>query len=271
LSDGLAAANGLAAAQPIEVTAEIIPHAIEPSAETSLEPELQAELSRLEVEVSLSQTAKQEVSQPAEIGPHEKVSGDESQIFAWLEDLKSGDPEKHAASVKQLTQLNEDEAFNLINDLFDDSSAAVRNAAAVALYEIKPDRAASFTRAFREAPVQRRANIGAALNGSGLAAQAIQNLSGADREKTYDAFSILFLMAKAGEVEMLLHTIEKHPDIAVQLSVIKLLAFCNQPEIIPAFRSLAIRGALPTEVRSAVMEAIYQISGNARENSLSVA
>jgi len=96
-------------------------------------------------------------------------------------------------------------------------------------------------------------------------------LTGADRDKTYDAFSLLFLMAKAGEVEILLQTIERHPDTSVQLSVVKLLAFCNQPEIIPAFRNLAIRGALPTEVRSAVMEAIYQISSNARENSLSVA
>ena len=85
-------------------------------------------------------------------------------------------------------------------------------------------------------------------------------MTGANREETYDAFSILFLMAKAGEVEMLLQTIERHPDTEVQLSVIKLLTFCNQPEIIPAFRSLAIRGALPTEVRSAMMEAIYQIT-----------
>jgi hypothetical protein len=78
-------------------------------------------------------------------------------------------------------------------------------------------------------------------------------------------------MAKAGEVQTLLHSIEKHPDLAVRLSVIRLLTFCNQPEIIPAFRSLAIKGSLPTEVRSAVMEAIYQISSNASENSLSVA
>jgi hypothetical protein len=70
---------------------------------------------------------------------------------------------------------------------------------------------------------------------------------------------------------MLLQTIERHPDTEVQLSVIKLLTFCNQPEIIPGFRSLAIRGALPTKVRSAVMDAIYQISSNAREKSLSVA
>lgn len=78
-------------------------------------------------------------------------------------------------------------------------------------------------------------------------------------------------MAKAGEVQMLLQTIEKHPDIAVRLSVIRLLTFCNQPDIVLAFRSLAVRGSLPTEVRSALMEAIYQISNNNRENSRSAA
>jgi len=34
----------------------------------------------------------------------------------------------------------------------------------------------------------------------------------------------------------------------------------GQQDILPAFRRLAVRGSLPTEVRSAVMEAIYQIS-----------
>jgi HEAT repeat protein len=188
-----------------------------------------------------------------------------------VENLRSNDPAKRSGSIQKLAELDEDEAFYLITDLFDDSSTGVRNAAALALHEIRPDRVASFTRAFREASAERRRHIAAALNGSGLAAQAIQSLTGANREETYDAFSILFLMAKAGEVELLLQTIERHPDTEVQLSVIKLLTFCNQPEIIPAFRSLAIRGALPTEVRSAVMEAIYQISSIAREKSLSVA
>lgn len=42
--------------------------------------------------------------------------------------------------------------------------------------------------------------------------------------------------------------------MSVQLSVIKLLTFSNQPDIIAKFRSLAVKGALPPEVRSAVME-----------------
>jgi HEAT repeat protein len=200
-----------------------------------------------------------------------KSSGGQSKILALAENLKSGDRAKRAASLHELAQMDEGEAFNLITNLFDDSSADVRNAAALALHGFKADYVASFTRALREGSAGRRRSIAAAIDGSGLAAEAIDNLEGEEREKTYDAFSILFLMAKAGEVQTLLHTIEKHPDLAVRLSVIRLLTFCNQPEIIPAFRSLAIKGSLPTEVRSAVMEAIYQISSNASENSLSVA
>ncbi len=188
-----------------------------------------------------------------------------------VEDLKTGDPVSRAAVLTTLSRFNEDTAFNLITSLFDDDSAEVRNSAARALYEFKTDRAGSFTRALRDALPQRRKHIASAINLSGLADEAINMLGGESREKTYDAFSLLFLMAKAGEVQPLLQAIEKHSDVAVRLSVIKLLTFSNQPDIIPAFRSLAVRASLPTEVRSAVMEAIYQISRNAREGSLSAA
>jgi len=272
LSDELAAVHGLEQSpRPLETIPETIPQGTPPRAETGLELELQAELSRLEVAASPSQTARQEVAKSTNLVPTEQVSGDESKISDLVENLKSSDPVKRSMSIKKLAELDEDDAFYLITDLFDDSSTGVRNSAALALNEIKPNRVASFTRAFREASAERRPHIAAALNGSGLAAQAIESLTGKNRQKTYDAFSMLFLMAKAGEMEMLLQTIEKHPDRDVQLSVIKLLTFCNQPEIIPAFRNLAIRGALTTQVRSAVMEAIYQIGTKAREKSLSVA
>jgi hypothetical protein len=260
------------ALQFVQATAENVLQ--EKPIEEELEIDLQAELSRLEAEASPLEAAPADVENSMDLVKTEKsvqTSTHDSAISHFVENLKSNDPVKRAATLHELAQMDEDEAFNLITDLFDDSSADVRNAAALALHEFKPDRAVSFTRALREASASRRLNIAAALNGSGLAAEAINRLSGEGREKTYDAFSILFLMAKAGEVQTLLETIEKHPDVAVRLSVIRLLTFCNQPDIIPAFRSLAVRGALPTEVRSAVMEAIYQISSNARENSLSVA
>jgi hypothetical protein len=188
-----------------------------------------------------------------------------------LENLKGSDPAKREAALKQLSKLDESTAFGLITSLFDDESAETRNVAARALYGLKSDRAASFTRVLREATVDGRRRIAAALADSGIAAEAINSLAGESREKTYEAFSVLFLMAKAGEVKTLLKKIETHESIPVRLSVIKLLTFSNQPDVIPAFRSLAVRGSLPTEIRSALMESIYQISSNARENSLSAA
>jgi hypothetical protein len=123
----------------------------------------------------------------------------------------------------------------------------------------------------REGTPERRRNIGHALAASGLAKDAIGNLTGESREKTYDAFSLLFLMAKAGEVQPLMKAIEDYPNVEVRIAVVKLLALSGQPEIVPAFRRMAVRGSLPSEVRSAVMEAIYQIGSQARESAPSAA
>ncbi|HEY0405026.1 MAG TPA: HEAT repeat domain-containing protein [Pyrinomonadaceae bacterium] len=177
-----------------------------------------------------------------------------------LRRLGSENVSERAEAVSNLGRLGGDDAFREISAAFDDPSQEVRNAAARSLFDLNTDRAASFTRALREAPAERRRHIGAALASSGLAGEAISHLMGESRERTYDAFSLLFLMSKAGEVQPLMRAIEEHPNNEVRLAVVKLLALSGQQEILPAFRRLAVRGSLPTEVRSAVMEAIYQIS-----------
>ena len=176
--------------------------------------------------------------------------------------IASSDASERAAAIVELSHVDTDEAFQQICAAFDDKAREVRSAAARALHELRADRAESFTRALREATPERRHEIGAAIASSGLAGESISQLTGESRERTYEAFSLLFLMAKAGEVQPLLRAIEGHPNSEVRLAVVKLLALSGQKEVLPAFRRLAVRGSLPTEVRSAVMEAIYQISSN---------
>jgi HEAT repeats len=188
-----------------------------------------------------------------------------------LRRLGSESADERAAAVTDLARVGGDDAFREISAAFDDPSARVRDAAARALFDLHDDHAASFTRALREAPPERRRKIGNALASSGLASQAIGHLMGESREKTYDAFSLLFLMSKAGEVQPLMRAIEEHPNSEVRLAVVKLLALSGQQDILPAFRRLAVRGSLPTEVRSAVMEAIYQISSQASTDTSPVA
>jgi len=68
-----------------------------------------------------------------------------------------------------------------------------------------------------------------------------------------------------------MRAIEDYPNLEVRIAVVKLLALSGQPEIVPAFRRLAVRGSVPSEVRSAVMEAIHQISNQAPESAPSAA
>jgi len=179
---------------------------------------------------------------------------------ATLSQLTSDNAGERAAAIVELARSGGEDAFRHINTAFDDQSVEVRSTAARALFNSQDDRAAAFTRALREATPARRRKIGAAIATSGLAQEAIRNLTGESRDKTYDAFSLLFLMSKAGEVQPLMRAIEDHQNIEVRLAVVKLLALSGQPDILPSFRRMAVRGSLPPEVRSAVMEAIYQIT-----------
>jgi hypothetical protein len=177
-----------------------------------------------------------------------------------LRQLASEKAAERAAAVSDLPRVGGEEAFRQLSAAFDDHSVEVRSAAARAMFELQGDRAAAFTRALREATPDRRRKIGSAIASSGLANEAIRNLTGESRDRTYDAFSLLFLMSKAGETQPLMRAIEEHPNLEVRLAVVKLLALSGQPDILPAFRRMAVRGSLPPEVRSAVMEAIYQIT-----------
>jgi len=224
---------------------------------------------------TFEQTSTEDSAKPLEPlqskGNIHLTSHETSIVSSLAESIRTGEPAERADALQQLARLNDDDAFSLITSLFDDSSAEVRNTAARALYELRPNRTDTFTCALREASTERRRQITKALVGSGLAAEAIDNLASESQEKTYDAFSILCLMAKAGEFQSILHTIEMHPNTTVKLSVIKLLTFCNLPEIIPAFRNLAVRGSLPTEIRSALLASIYELKTKTRENSPSAA
>ena len=170
-------------------------------------------------------------------------------------------PQNHfSRPVSETPHGDDDEAFESICAAFDDEAEEIRGAAARSLYESSENPVESFTRALREATPERRREIGASIAASGLAQESISQLTGESRERTYEAFSLLFLMAKAGEVQPLLRAIEGHPSNEVRLAVVKLLALSGQKEVLPAFRRLKTQSSLPAEVRDAITEAIYSIS-----------
>jgi hypothetical protein len=165
-----------------------------------------------------------------------------------------------AAAMIALPPPGSEDAFCKISAAFDHPSQPVRNAAARALFNFSPDRVASFKRIMQESSEERRRKIGAAIASSGMALEAINDLTSRSGEKAYEALLVLSLMAKAGEVKSLILTIEEHPSTEVRLALVKLLALSGQQEALTAFRQLAKRDSLPIAVRSSIMEALHQIN-----------
>jgi HEAT repeat protein len=151
--------------------------------------------------------------------------------------------------------------FDEIASLLDDPSAAVREKAVRDLYEIDPDQAATLVNdALRDGSPEERRRIGSALADSGLLYEAIDDLMAENHEHCYSAFSLLFLVAKAGVVEPLSAVVEKHPSLDLSLAVIRLLASSGEPEVASMLERLAANQSLAPELRSAAAESVTQLN-----------
>ena len=150
--------------------------------------------------------------------------------------------------------------FDEIAQSLDDPSPEIRQQAVRDLYELDPDQAATLVNdALRAGSPDERRRIGLALADSGLLYEAINDLMAANHENCYSAFSLLFLVAKAGVVQPLTIVIENHPSLDLSLAVIRLLASSGEPEVAPALRRLASNTSIARELRSAASEAVTQI------------
>ena len=150
--------------------------------------------------------------------------------------------------------------FDEIAQSLDDPSPEIRQQAVRDLYELDPDQAATLVNdALCAGSPDERRRIGLALADSGLLYEAINDLMAANHENCYSAFSLLFLVAKAGVVQPLTIVIENHPSLDLSLAVIRLLASSGEPEVAPALRRLASNTSLARELRSAASEAVTQI------------
>ncbi len=151
--------------------------------------------------------------------------------------------------------------FDEIAQSLDDPSPEIRQQAVRDLYELDPDQAATLVNdALRAGSPDERRRIGLALADSGLIYEAINDLMAENHESCYGAFSLLFLVAKAGVVEPLTTIIENHPSVDLSLAVIRLLASSRQHEVVPALQRLAASPSLAAELRCAAAEAVQQIN-----------
>lgn len=168
---------------------------------------------------------------------------------------------RRAAEELVRRRRNPHSPFEQVAELLDDPSAEVREKAVRDLYELDPDQAATLVNnALRDGTPEERRRIGSALADSGLLYEAIDDLMAENYESCYGAFSLLFLVAKAGVVEPLSSVIEKHPSLDLSLAVIRLLASSGEPEVASTLRRLSLNTSLRPELQSAAADAVTQLT-----------
>lgn len=175
--------------------------------------------------------------------------------------LEEASPASDEASFHHVIDEQE-AAYRTLCAAFDDVSPERCADAALALARLAEERRTSraelFARAVREADAERRARIGEAIALSGLADEALAQLT-SEREAP-EAFALLFVMAKTGVLAPLLRAVREDESNEVRLAIVRLLSLCDHPDVLPRLRDLAAQASLPADVRLAVMEAIYQQS-----------
>jgi HEAT repeat protein len=179
----------------------------------------------------------------------------------WNRDIATLREAAQQLAQRRIKPQKSNTQFDQIAELLDDPLAAVREKAVRDLYELDADRAATLVNdALRDGSPEERRRIGSALADSGLLYEAIDDLMAENHEHCYSAFSLLFLVAKAGVVEPLSTVIEKHPSLDLSLAVIRLLASSGEPEVASTLERLASNTELPAELRTAAAESFNQLT-----------
>ena len=166
------------------------------------------------------------------------------------------EPAVRAAAVSSLSAIDHESGFAAVLMALGDESREVCAAAARALSRLSFDRADAYVRVAETSNNEMLRNVAHACVKSGMVAQAVERLASEDRRQAYEAFSLLSLIAKAGETAPLLHIVENHSNVNVRVIAVRLLGQAGRRELTPRLRNLANRPEVPEKVRATALEVL---------------
>lgn len=163
-----------------------------------------------------------------------------------------------AAAVTSLGNIGHETVFPSILLSMADEAREVRAAAARALSRLNFDRADAYVRVSETADAETLRHLASACVGAGLANQALSRLASDDRRQAYEAFSLLSLVAKGGQADLILKVVEEHKDLSVRLAASRLLGLMGDAQLDTSLRRIALGANAPEKLRTAILEAIYR-------------
>ena len=163
-----------------------------------------------------------------------------------------------AAAVTSLGNIGHESVFPSVLISMADEAREVRAAAARALSRLSFDRADAYVRVLETADEETLRHLASACVGAGLAKQALSRLASEDRRQAYEAFSLLSLVAKGGQADLIARVVEDDKDLNIRLAAARLLGLMGDGELDARLRRVALGANAPEKLRTAILEAVYR-------------
>jgi HEAT repeat protein len=169
------------------------------------------------------------------------------------------EPFLRAAAVSGLCDLDHPAGFAPVLLAVGDESREVRAAAARSFSRLSFERSEAYVHLTQSESPERLLAIAQACIKAGMAAQALDRLVSEDQRQSYESFTLLSLLAHAGEINPLLEAVGSHRSQDVRLAALRLLSNTSDPRIVAYLRQLAVSDGILENMRTALLEAIYKI------------
>jgi len=174
------------------------------------------------------------------------------------------EPNLRAIAIFSLGAIDHESVFAPILIGMADESREVRAAAARALNRLSFDRADAYVRVIETSDEETINNVARACIQAGIVSQNVDRLASSDYRQAYETFSLICLLAKANMNDPILNVIVDHSNTDVRLKAVHLLAATGQPGIFEHLRQLAVRDGVREEVKTALLEAMYNLDQKAK-------
>lgn len=159
-----------------------------------------------------------------------------------------------------LTDFDHESVFETILLGCADPTREVRAAAARGLTRLSFDRAEAWTRLSEATEEGRVRQIARAALEGGFVERSFDRLIHRDKKHAYEAFVLLALIIKSGEVEALVDALKKHQDPKVRLAILHVFKVTKDSNALSYLYNMLEENKLPIELKQEIDKVIAEMS-----------
>lgn len=162
-------------------------------------------------------------------------------------------------AVTILSEFNHESVFEPILQATADPTREVRAAAARALSKLTIDRSDAWTRIFETEEEGRMRQVARAATESGFVEMSFDRLVHPDEKYSYEAFTLMALLIKAGETVEIFRTLETHKNMNVRKAILHVIKITKDQKALDGLYSILEKKTLPLELQEEVDKTIEEI------------